>query len=185
MQETPSNHPLNHLPTRQTFLVSSKFGFASLVLTLINAWHRPSRTTVIAVSAVAGAIALLLLTLCAFLIFRQRRQRRMSSINRSCLSPVTPALPMQNPAFVFPTPTFLAPVRRSDFDQKRVSKLSVAPSYYDGPESPGSGKSFEGRGMASVASSQWSILTAPPVVPQTTQVSETSNGLSNSVITNI
>ncbi|KAF7782281.1 hypothetical protein Agabi119p4_1657 [Agaricus bisporus var. burnettii] len=112
---------------------------------------KPSRTTVIAVSAVAGAIALFVTYIVCFLD----------------LQTATPT--PDNPAFVFPSPTFLAPVRRSDFDQKRVSKLSVAPSYYDGPESPGSGKSFEGRGMASVASSQWSILTAPPVVPQTTQ----------------
>jgi hypothetical protein len=87
------------------------------------------------------------------------------------MSPVTPILPMQYPCPAFPPPATLVPMRRSGPGQKRASKLSVAPSYYDDSEFPESKESFEGRRTTSIGSSEWSILPASnPAMPQITEV---------------
>lgn len=102
-----------------------------------------------------------------FLIVRQRRQRQKSSISKSGISPITPILPMQgmmesglkstvvggeNPAFPFPPSATLTPVRKSNFNYKRSSKLSIAPSYYGDPDFASSSGTYE-RQMTSSGSS--------------------------------
>lgn len=113
--------------------------------------------------SVAGAVILLLIGICLFLFFRIRRRRKDLNALKAEISPITPALPMQGvdrmelgggrgSPFPFPPPASLIASRKSHYN-KRLSSLSIAPSYYGGTESPDSnsqGSPLGGRSLPPV-----------------------------------
>lgn len=129
------------------------------------------------VAVVSVASALLIIT-GLFLFLRQRHRKKVVELNTSSLTPI---LPMQSieelesarpsifdpsgegSAFPFPLPAPPSPPRKAQFNYKRTSSLSIAPSYYNNSDFPDDGMSVS---EARSQTASWALDPLIPPVPR-------------------